>query len=226
MNPVSVGKDLPVDGDPGYPGAVPASQIFQDQGPVFPADNGVDPGHIRLFDPEVTIIVPTDDNHVVPNPEPLLVIPPDQYSKIRFLISKPPVRSIVFFHKHKSISQWFKRLSLPVTKGLILDPTCESGFRLEFTPLLSRGRNDDKKNRPIHRVVTPAKAGVQVQSVDRQTNLFHADHVSPIGLTLGYDCTGSMNSIPSPNWGGRAGEGPAGIADKLSWLFFCFQHVS
>ena len=61
MNPVSVGKDLPVDGDPVYPGAVPASQIFQDQRPVFPANDRVNPGHIRLFDPDVAIIVPTDD---------------------------------------------------------------------------------------------------------------------------------------------------------------------
>ena len=53
MNPVSVGKDLPVDGNPVYPGAVPASQIFQDQAPVFPTDDGVHPGYIRLFDPEV-----------------------------------------------------------------------------------------------------------------------------------------------------------------------------
>jgi hypothetical protein len=29
MDPVSVGKDLPTDGDPVYPGAVLTSQIFQ-----------------------------------------------------------------------------------------------------------------------------------------------------------------------------------------------------
>ena len=37
MNSVSVGKDLPADGDPVYPGAVITSQILQDQAPVFPA---------------------------------------------------------------------------------------------------------------------------------------------------------------------------------------------
>ena len=76
-----IGKDLPADGDPVYPGAVLTSQIFQDQVPVFPADDGVHPGHIRLFNPDVAIIVPTDDDHIIPDPEPLPVILSDQCSK-------------------------------------------------------------------------------------------------------------------------------------------------
>lgn len=81
MNPVSVGKDLSADGGPVYPGAVPSAQVFQDQRPVFPADDGVHPGDVGLFDPDVAIIIPTDDDQVVPNPEPLAVILPDQNSK-------------------------------------------------------------------------------------------------------------------------------------------------
>jgi hypothetical protein len=65
------------------PGAVLSSQIFQDQVPVFPADAGVHPGDIGLFEPNVAILVPADDDHIIPAPEPLPVILPGQCSKGR-----------------------------------------------------------------------------------------------------------------------------------------------
>jgi hypothetical protein len=80
INPVSVGKDLSADGHPVYSSPILPSQIFKDQTPVFPADDGLHPGHIRLFDTEVAIIVPTDDDYLVSNPESLPVILPDQFS--------------------------------------------------------------------------------------------------------------------------------------------------